>query len=307
MRSAALRIAVFGKEGQLARSLIERGESAGATILTIARPDVDLEKPETIGSALQALAPDIVVNAAAYTAVDQAESERERARAINAQGAEAIALAAARSGAPIVHISTDYVFDGSASRPYLESDAVAPLGAYGATKLEGERLVTAANGNSAILRTAWVYSPFGKNFVRTMLRLASTRDKISVVADQRGSPTSALSLADFVLTVARNLVNRPNDASLRGIFHAVDAGEASWAEFAEAIFARSREIGGPSATVEPIPTSGYPTPAARPANSRLSTERIERVHGVRPNDWRLALGPCVDRLVAGDFPTQQSS
>lgn len=302
-----MRIAVIGKEGQLARSLIERGERDGSTILAIGRPEIDLEKPETVGPALQALAPDVVVNAAAYTAVDLAESEPERARAVNALGAGAIAEAAAKSGVPIVHVSTDYVFDGSSSRPYLESDEVAPLGVYGASKLEGERLAAAANGNIAILRTAWVYSPFGKNFVRTMLRLASTRDKISVVADQRGSPTSALSLADFVLTVARNLVNRPDDNSLRGVFHAVDAGEANWAEFAEAIFARSSEIGGPSAVVEPIPTSGYPTPAARPANSRLSTERIERIHGVTPIDWRLALGPCVDRLVASDFPTSQSS
>ncbi|PWB81509.1 MAG: dTDP-4-dehydrorhamnose reductase [Methylocystaceae bacterium] len=299
-----MRIVVIGKEGQLARSLVERG---GAEIVTLGRPEIDLEKPETIGPAIAASAPDVVVNAAAYTAVDLAESEPERARAINAVGASAVAEAAAKAGAPIVHISTDYVFDGSAARPYLESDPVAPLGAYGASKLEGERLVTAANGNSAILRTAWVYSPFGKNFVRTMLRLASTRDKISVVADQRGSPTSALSLADFVLAVARNLVASPEDASLRGVFHAVGAGEATWAEFAEAIFARSAEIGGPSAIVEPIPTSAYPTPAARPANSRLSTELIHRVHGVTPTDWRVALVQSVDRLVASDFPGTQSS
>lgn len=298
-----MRIVVIGREGQLARSLVERG---GAKIVTLGRPEIDLEKPETIGPAVAAAAPDVVVNAAAHTAVDLAESEPERARAINAVGASAVAEAAARAGAPIVHISTDYVFDGSVARPYLESDPVAPLGAYGASKLEGERGVAAANPNSAILRTAWVYSPFGKNFVRTMLRLASTRDKISVVADQRGSPTSALSLADVVLTVARNLAASPDDASLRGVFHAVDAGEASWAEFAEAIFARSAEIGGPSAIVEPIPTSAYPTPAARPANSRLSTELIQRVHGVTPTDWRVALVQSVDRLVASDFPAAQS-
>jgi dTDP-4-dehydrorhamnose reductase len=293
-----MRVAVTGRAGQLASSLMERGAAAGATILLAGRPELDLETPETVFPALAALAPDAIVAAAAYTAVDQSESDAARARAVNARGAGAVAEAAARLNVPLVHISTDYVFDGSLDRPYREEDPTSPLGVYGATKLEGEEAVLAAAPASVILRTAWVYSPFGKNFVRTMLRLAETRDAISVVADQLGSPTNALSLAETTLAVVRNLLTRPSDASLRGVFHAVDTGEASWAEFAAAIFEFSAAVGGPSADVAPIPTSAYPTPARRPANSRLATGRLTQIHGVTPPHWRIALQPCVERLVA---------
>jgi dTDP-4-dehydrorhamnose reductase len=296
-----MRIAVTGKNGQLASALAERGASAGETILLAGRPELDLEKPETIWPALSALAPDAIINAGAYTAVDQAETEPERAIAINGRGAGAVAEAAARLKAPLIHISTDYVFDGSLDRAYREDDPINPLGVYGASKLEGEQRVRAAAANSAILRTAWVYSPFGKNFVRTMLRLAEGRDEVSVVADQCGSPTNALSLADMALAVARNLHASPDDRALRGVFHAVDAGEASWAEFATAIFECSGAVGGPSAKVRPIPTSDYPTPAKRPANSRLATDKIRRVHGFVAPHWRASLSSCVLRLVAGDY------
>jgi dTDP-4-dehydrorhamnose reductase len=295
-----MRIVVIGKEGQLARALDSRGNGEDLQILCVGRPELDLERPQTIAPALTALSPDIVVNAAAYTAVDLAEQERERAFAINATGAGAVAETAARLGAPVVQISTDYVFDGRSARPYVESDPTAPLGAYGASKLEGEKLALAANPECVVLRTAWVYSPFGKNFVRTMLRLATTKEEIGVVADQVGSPTSAFGLADQVIAVVRNVLTQRDDQALFGIFHAVDEGEASWAEFASAIFERSREIGGPAARVKPIATTDYPTPAARPANSRLSTENLQRIHKVRPRPWREQLAFCVDRLIKSD-------
>jgi dTDP-4-dehydrorhamnose reductase len=296
-----MRIVVTGKEGQLARSLVQRAESAGASVLCIGRPELDLEKPETIALALDTLAPDVVVNAAAYTAVDQAEREADRAMAINATGAGVVADAAAKLSAPVIQISTDYVFDGKLPRPYLESEPTTPLGVYGTSKLKGEELALQANRQCVVLRTAWVYSPFGKNFVRTMLRLAQTQDEIAVVSDQIGSPTSGLSLADTILAVARNLATRPGEAELFGVFHAVDGGEATWAQFATAIFARSAAIGGPAAKVKEIATSQFPTLAPRPANSRLATERLKAVHGIDSRHWRDELIPCVDLLVARDF------
>ena len=299
-----MKILVTGTQGQLATSMRERAD--GDAVVYVGRPEVDFANPETIEPAILAEKPDVVVNAAAYTAVDQAEKEPELAMAVNGAAAGAVAAAAARLGVPVIHISTDYVFDGKADRPYSEDDPTAPLGAYGSSKLKGEETALAANPRCVVLRTAWVYSPFGKNFVRTMLRLAETRDEIGVVADQIGSPTNALSLADTVIAVARNLMRRPDDPALYGVFHAVDAGEASWAEFAGAILARSAARGGPSARVRPIATSEYPTPAARPANSRLSTEKLRRIHGLAPRDWRGELNACVDRLVGQEAQGTQA-
>jgi dTDP-4-dehydrorhamnose reductase len=292
-----MRIVVTGREGQVARSLRERGAAAGVEILPLARPEIDLARPRSIQAPLSALRPDAVVNAAAYTAVDRAESEREQAFAINATGAGAVAAAAAALGVPVIHLSTDYVFDGALDRPYVESDVPNPMTAYGQSKLDGERMVAAAQPDHAILRTAWVYSPFGKNFVRTMLALAAQRAEISVVGDQHGSPTGALDIADAILAVARRMIERPGTAELRGVFHLAGDGEASWAEFAEAIFDESRAVGGPSARVIPIPSSAYPTPARRPANSRLNGDRMQAVFGVRLPPWRPSLSACVRRLV----------
>jgi len=294
-----MRIAVTGQQGQLAQSLAERGPGQGATILLAGRPDLDLSRPESVYPALAALAPDVVVNAAAYTAVDKAESDAEEAMRVNGAGAGAVAAAAARLGVPLVHVSTDYVFDGALDRPWREDDPTGPTGVYGASKLEGERQVLAAARDSVILRTAWVYSPFGKNFARTMLTLAKTREELGVVDDQRGSPTSALSLADMALAVARN-VRASTDPALRGVFHAVDGGDASWAEFAAAIFEISAGLGGPSARVRRIATAEYPTPARRPVNSRLDTGRLAARHKVTPPQWREALAPCVARLIEQD-------
>lgn len=293
-----MRIVVTGREGQVARSLAERGGLAGHDIVRLGRPELDLSgKPDSIVAAIEAARPDVVVSAAAYTAVDKAESEPDLAFAINEGGPRAVAAAAAKLDVPIVHLSTDYVFDGSKSSPYEEGDHTRPTGVYGASKLAGEEAVLTEHSNSAVLRTAWVYSPFGSNFVKTMLRLARDRDEVAVVADQHGNPSSALDIADGILAVASNLAGDA-DSEKRGIFHMAASGEASWADFADAVFAESAKSGGPSANVRRIGTEDYPTPARRPANSRLDCSRIERVHGVRLPDWRNSLQTVVSRLAS---------
>ncbi|HLY91562.1 MAG TPA: dTDP-4-dehydrorhamnose reductase [Acetobacteraceae bacterium] len=293
-----MRIAVTGRAGQVVTSLIERGAASGHDVIAVGRPELDLADPASVDHALEAAAPDVIVSAAAYTAVDKAESARDLAYAVNGRGAGLVAEAARRLGVPLVHISTDYVFDGRLDRPYIETDPTGPTGVYGVSKLAGEEAVRAAyDDNSAILRVAWVYSPFGANFVRTMLRLAGDRDEVSVVADQLGNPTSALDIADGVLRVAGNLAADP-DPALRGLFHMTAEGEASWADFAEAIFAASAAYGGPYAAVRRITTADYPTPAMRPANSRLDSRRIAAIHGVALPDWRGSLESVVARLRA---------
>ncbi|KPH81496.1 dTDP-4-dehydrorhamnose reductase [Bosea vaviloviae] len=301
-----MRIVVTGREGQVARALVERAAGAGAMLVAVGRPELDLERPETIGPALAAARPDVIVNAAAYTAVDLAESAEATALAVNGAGAGEVAAAASRLGVPVIQISTDYVFDGGLGRPYREDDATGPISAYGRSKLAGEQAVAAATPDHAILRTAWVYSPFGRNFVRTMLRLGTERSEVGVVADQIGSPTSALDIADAVLAVARNLVERPDDAALRGIFHMAAQGEASWAEVAEAAFADAKAAGRKPVQVKRIATSDYPTPARRPANSRLDGARLASIHGVSLPHWRGSLTTCVARLLTDERAGQGS-
>ncbi|MBS0481988.1 MAG: dTDP-4-dehydrorhamnose reductase [Proteobacteria bacterium] len=292
-----MRIAVTGTGGQIACSLAERGSAAGHEVIAVGRPGLDLADPASISPALEAAEPDVIVSAAAYTAVDKAETERDLAHAVNGTGAGAVALAAKRMGVPLVHISTDYVFGGTLGRPYGEADPTGPASVYGSSKLAGEQAVLAAHGdNSAVLRVAWVYSPFGVNFVKTMLRLAGDRNEISVVSDQLGTPTSGLAIADGILQVAANL-RADSAASLRGIFHMTARGETSWAGFAEAIFAASAKRGGPFANVRRISTADYPTPATRPANSRLDSSLIARTHGVTLPDWHLSLDTVMDRLL----------
>lgn len=291
-----MRIAVTGRAGQVVTSIVERGAAAGHKVIALGRPELDLADPASVTHALEAAAPDAIVSAAAYTAVDKAESESELTHAVNGRGAGAVAEAARALGVPLIHVSTDYVFDGTLDRPYVESDPTGPTGVYGVSKLAGEQAVLAAHGdNSAILRVAWVYSPFGANFVKTMLRLAAVRDELSVVADQLGNPTSALDIADAILQVATNLVAE-SDPTLRGVFHMTASGEASWADFAEAIFAASAAQGGASAQVKRITTADYPTPATRPANSRLDCGLIAQVHGVTLPDWRQSLETVIARL-----------
>jgi dTDP-4-dehydrorhamnose reductase len=294
-----MRIAVTGRHGQLARSLIEKANTADIDIQTVARPEADLTRPETVENALAGLRPDAIVNAAAYTAVDLAESEPATAYQVNEGGAAAAARAAAKLGIPFVQISTDYVFDGSLDRPYREDDPAKPISVYGDSKLKGERAVAAVSGNCAILRTSWIYSPFGSNFVLTMLSLATRRRQVSVVGDQCGSPTNALDIADGVIAVVKNLLEHPCAPELRGIFHMTSGGNTNWAEFAEAVFAASAADGGPSAQVLPITTAEYRTAARRPANSRLDNGRLSRAHGIRLPHWEQSLQGCVRRIVNG--------
>ena len=292
-----MRIVVTGRDGQVARSLAERGAAGPHELVFLARPDLDLAEPDGIAPAIAAARPDLVVSAAAYTAVDKAEGEEALATRVNGDGAGAVARAAAAAGAPVINLSTDYVFDGTADRPYREDDPVAPLGAYGRSKLAGERAVAGAGAPFLILRTAWVYSPFGANFVRTMLRLAGDRDELGVVADQRGCPTNALDIADAVLALADRWA-AGDRAGWNAVYHLVGGGETHWADFARAIFAASQAEGGPAARVRDIATSDYPTPARRPANSRLDTARLAAAFGLRLPDWQSSLPPVVARLLA---------
>ncbi|TLX09809.1 dTDP-4-dehydrorhamnose reductase [Rhizobium sp. MHM7A] len=291
-----MRIAVTGKQGQVVQSLLRRGAERGIEIIAVGRPEMDLADPPSIAAAFSALRPEVIVSAAAYTAVDKAESEPDLAFSINATGAGAVAEAAARIEAPVIHISTDYVFSGDKASAYSEEDGTAPISAYGRSKLAGEKAVAAANPNHVILRTAWVYSPFGTNFLKTMLRLSETRDHLRVVADQTGCPTSALDIADAVLAIATRVVADPAP-SLRGTFHLTGSGEASWADFAEEIFAELLKSGGRKVRVERIPTADYPTPAMRPANSRLSGDKLARIYGIRLPEWKQSMTVVMQDLL----------
>ncbi|ULJ73483.1 dTDP-4-dehydrorhamnose reductase [Rhizobium gallicum] len=283
-----MRIAVTGKQGQAVQSLMRRGAEKGVEIIAVGRPEMDLADPASVAAAFSLVHPDVIVSAAAYTAVDRAESEPDLAFAVNAAGAAAVAEAAARIGVPVIHISTDYVFSGDKPSAYTEEDMTGPISVYGQSKLAGERAVAAANPNHVILRTAWVYSPFGANFLKTMLRLSETRDHLSVVADQTGCPTSALDIAEAILAIASRLVTDPAP-SLRATFHLTGSGEASWADFAEGIFAELHKSGGKSIRVERITTADYPTPAKRPANSRLSGDKLASIYGIRLPDWKQSM------------------
>jgi dTDP-4-dehydrorhamnose reductase len=292
-----MRIVVTGKSGQVATALAEKAAERGVTLIAVGRPEFDLAHADQGMDAIVAARPDVIVSAAAYTAVDKAESDVDMASAVNASGPAALGQFAAQLRVPIVHLSTDYVFDGSKSEPYVESDPTNPLGVYGATKLVGEHAVALATANHAILRTAWVYSPFGANFLKTMLRVGAERPQLRVVDDQVGNPTSALDIADAVLTVAQNLHVRPDESDLRGIFHMTGSGEGSWADFATEIFAASRALGGPNAEVARITTADYPTPARRPANSRLRCDRLAHIHGIVMPAWQTSTRTAVARLV----------
>lgn len=293
-----MRILVTGREGQVALALQERSAAAGHEINTLGRPTLDLSgDPVDISRVIVELRPDAIISAAAYTAVDKAESDVAVANAVNVQGAAAVALAARKLEVPLLHLSTDYVFDGTKSSPYVETDPTCPTSVYGRTKRDGEEAVLASHDNVAILRTAWVFSPFGSNFLKTMLRLGAEREEVSVVSDQLGNPTSALDIADGLLAIATNLSVSDNPA-LRGIFHMAGAGTASWADFAKAIFEASADCGGPTARVREIATSDYPTAARRPANSTLDCSRLELAHGVRLPDWKSSTATVVQRLEA---------
>ena len=291
-------ILVTGGAGQLAQALA-RARPDGVSL--VGRPVFDFDRPETVAAAVRRARPALVINAAAFTAVDAAETDSAAARRANAEGPGLLAEACARAGAQLIHVSTDYVFDGCKGAPYTEDDATAPTGLYGATKLDGERAVLAAHPGAVILRTSWVYARAGRNFLLTMLGAARRLPALRVVADQHGCPTNADDLAAAALAVADRLLSASHDKTrtgaqgehLAGIYHAAGQGETTWHGFATAIFAEAGRHGWPVPTVEPIATSDWPTPARRPADSRLDCSKLERVFGVRLPDWRDSLAPAV--------------
>ena len=297
-----MRILVTGRQGQVAGALagLAGARPAGIEVAALGRPELDIADRASVERALARFSPDIVVNAAAYTAVDKAEAEEDAAFSVNAHGAANVAAAAAAAGLPVIHLSTDYVFSGDGDRPYREDDPTGPQGAYGRSKLAGEEAVRAANPAHAILRTSWVYAPFGHNFARTMLRLAEDRDVVRVVADQHGAPTYAPDIAGGILAVAKAALAEPQVDRWRGTFHMTAAGTTTWAGFAEAVFSASAARGGPSARVEPIATADYPTPARRPANSRLDNSRFRATFAHALPDWHDGVERCVAELVPAE-------
>jgi dTDP-4-dehydrorhamnose reductase len=289
-------LVIGGQNGQVARALSGL-DDAQFTIEACGRPEIDLARPDSLGPALAASSPEVVINCAAYTAVDQAETDRDAAHAINADGPGRLSNICADAGIPLIHLSTDYVFDGLKSGPYIETDPTSPQSVYGATKFAGEAAVAMSGARHVVLRISWVHAPFGKNFVRTMLRLAGSRDRLNVVADQIGRPSYAPHLAIALRDIAARLVLDADAPT--GVFHLTGSGEpCSWREFAQTVFEASRVRGGPTATADPIPTSNYPTPAKRPANSVLDCSKIEAAFGLRLPHWRQGVEECIAAIAA---------
>jgi len=274
-----LKVVITGCRGQVGWELVRALAPLGE-ITALDHAGLDLADPEGVRAKIRALHPDVIVNAAAYTAVDQAESEQDLAHAINARAPGVLGEEAARCGALLVHYSTDYVFDGSKSAPYVEDDTPNPLSAYGRSKLEGERAVQASGCRHIILRTTWIYAARGKNFLLTILRLAAERPELRVVDDQYGAPTSAPSITDATATIIRSVAGG-NDAT--GVFHLTAAGRTTWHEFATLIVA---SMPPPRPAVLAIPSSEFPTAARRPANSCLDNSRLSATFGIRLRDWR---------------------
>ncbi len=277
-------VLVFGKTGQVATELAALPDVHG-----LGRTEADLTDPASCVARIMEMRPDAVINAAAYTAVDKAEAEEELATIINGDAPGAMAEACARLAIPMVQISTDYVFAGDGTTPWTPDDPVAPLGAYGRSKLKGERAVVAAGGPHVILRTSWVVSAHGANFVKTMLRLGAERDRLTIVADQIGGPTPAHNIASACHTIALDL---GADASKSGIYHLSGAPDTSWADFAREIFAQA----GLDCEVVDIPTSDYPTPATRPLNSRMDCTALEQDFGIKRPDWAVGLAAILRDL-----------
>jgi len=289
-----MRVLVTGAHGQLARSLVERAQRfRGIDLTAIGRPKLDLAIPGSAKEAILEMRPDIVINAAADTDVDGAEEHQQLAIRLNAEAAGEVAAAAAAVEAAIVQLSTDYVFDGAATRPYTEDAPTGPLNSYGRTKLAGEEAVRAANPDHLIVRTAWVYSPFGRNFVKTMFQAAEERDELRVVADQRGSPTSALDLADALLGLAGKWSQVGEGART---LHLAGSGEASWSDLAAEVMEQRRRLGLRSARIIPIPWKEWPVRAIRPQYSVLDSSKFAKDFGLRLPNWRQSVGGVVKRL-----------
>ena len=293
-----MKLLLLGKNGQvgweLQRSLSPLGEVVALDFDSPGPLTADFSQPEQLAATVRAVKPDVIVNAAAHTAVDKAESEPDLARAINAKGPAVLAREAAACGAWLVHYSTDYVFDGSGSRPWREDDPKGPLNVYGQTKLEGEEAIRASGCMHLILRTSWVYAARGGNFAKTMLKLAQDRERLTVIDDQVGAPTGADLLADLTAHLVRASAI---GGARSGTYHAVAAGATTWHGYAKHVIEFGRAAGlnikVPASNVEPVATTAYPTPARRPANSRLDTRRLRETFNLNLPDWRIG----VDRML----------
>ena len=285
------RVLVIGKTGQVAQALALCG---GEDVVCIGRPEADLSDADSLRRTLEAQQPDVVINAGAYTSVDGAESEPEMCRKLNVDGPGALAAVCAAYSVPLIHLSTDCVFDGMSQSPYKQADAANPLGVYGQSKLDGELAVRAVAPKSLIVRVSWIFSQFGKNFVRTMLDAAQTRPAVTVVSDQAGCPTYAPALAVGLLEIARQVADP--EFSAWGTYHLAGSGETNRASMVRRIYEESRRHGGPSADVLPVLTADYPTPAQRPLNARLDMSDTTRVFGVELPDWTCGLEQMVGVL-----------
>lgn len=282
-----MKVLVFGYSGQVATELRRRAPALGMTIKALDRSGADLSDPAGCAAIIQTTDADLIINAAAHTAVDKAQDEADLATTINADAPGAMARAAAARALPFLHVSTDYVFDGAGSVPRTITDPTGPLGIYGHSKLDGERQIAEAGGWHAILRTSWVFSAFGKNFVKTVLKLAETHDALTIVADQIGGPTHAADIADALLAIGK-----AGPQTQGGVFHYAGAPDVSWAEFAREIVRQA----GLSTSVTDIATRDYPTPAPRPLNSRLDCSRIKDVFDISRPDWRTGLASVMAEL-----------
>ena len=286
-------ILVVGRYGQVAQALDERGFE-GIPHVALGRDMIDLTNPDSVARAFAAYSPRLVINAAAYTAVDKAESEPEAAFAVNSGGAEILARHCADAKIPLIHISTDYVFDGKKTDPYVEDDPVAPLNVYGASKAKGEDSVRGLLREHVILRTSWVFSSTGNNFIKTMLRFAESRDQLSVVGDQYGTPTFSADIAHAIKLISARLINGEGEF---GTYHLAGSGETSWYGFAREIFARTAAYGVTTPTINAIPSSSYPTSALRPMNSRLDCGKIKNAYGIVLPSWKSSLATCLNALL----------
>jgi len=293
---------ITGASGQLGDALTKHCTAQGLAFAAFSRPEFDFEKPETIAACFALAKPSLVINAAAYTAVDAAETNRDAALAGNHTGPLRLAELCAEAGIPFIHVSTDYVFDGTKGTPYLETDPTNPTGVYGATKRDGEEAILATDAKAIILRTAWVYAAHGKNFARTMLNAARRTGTLRVVADQRGTPTAAQDLASVILAIVAALQHNGWAPHYKGIYHATGSGETTWYGFAEAIFETAVPLGLNRPVVTPIETSAWPTPAKRPPDSRLNCEKLQRVFNISLPDWHRTLPGIVAALWAMDTP-----
>jgi len=291
------RILVTGKGGQLATGLEESLPARGFEALLVGQPEFEFDKPETVIAHFAALRPDAVVNCAAWTAVDAAEDDEAGAFRANALGPALLARLCAEADIPLIQISTDYVYDGRKGSPYTEDDAPNPLGAYGRTKLAGEWAALAGNPQTIVLRTAWVFAPVGRNFVKTMLAAGAQRHELRVVGDQFGHPTAAPDLADAIAAVLERVRTTGWQVPYRGVFHAMAQGGASWHAFAEAIFATAKPFGGPQPVVHAIATHEYPVKAARPADGRADGAKLRATFGVELPSWQQGLDRVVRKLM----------